>query len=589
MRFYVRVAAAIASLAIAAFIVYRGHEGFLLQVVAEIPFSATQELRVHFNDDTSLLRSAPLKTCAAALRVCAPKDFAHVFDRLPRRLQSIDIVPAKFEGVDIKLYSVSILAPPRLPGAGRAKARKFDLASFTFTDMSPTGVPGSYRTTGPNPLIRVAADMELDSSANTAVTYVTAFILFVVAVWLTAPIVARRGTNLMAISAHLAKLPQIIWRGARPILFYGVLFAIPLLVSEAICRFVIVKFFPTLETQRRLYADDNSTNDFRPKYVGEAYLNYIPATGFTWRGIAQHNEAGYRGTQIPVARVPGKLRILFLGGSTTYDVLVPDPENTYPAQTGRALKKSLSSRQLPFTDVEVINGGMDFATSAEFVTHYIMKYRFYRPDIVVIHTGLNDSMAGAFGNYRPDYTHWRKPVMSVLPLPSALRWTMQSRVIGFPVLWLLNSDNYNNYYWLYDALKLREKNPWYKADVEGVDYFEARTIGFRNNIETVVREIQADNAKVVLFQESVAPYIWRGGDLEKYMNLNKKILEDVAKASGSVLVPFPLSIIQRGRFIDGVHLDEAGASELAEHIAPYIAVAAQNNERRVSGNRSARP
>ncbi|MBI3735066.1 hypothetical protein HY256_00945, partial [Candidatus Sumerlaeota bacterium] len=118
--------------------------------------------------------------------------------------------------------------------------------------------------------------------------------------------------------------------------------------------------------------------------IGYPYLLYICAPNNAERG---HNRYGFRGPEVAVKRSPGIARILFLGGSTTYGPAVA-ADQTYPAQVQSLLKEQLGSK---YTDIEVINGGLPFGTTAELLTHYHFKYHYYRPDIVVINAGGNDA------------------------------------------------------------------------------------------------------------------------------------------------------------------------------------------------------
>jgi hypothetical protein len=61
------------------------------------------------------------------------------------------------------------------------------------------------------------------------------------------------------------------------------------------------------------------------------YLGYVPYPGYKNHGIVQHNEDSYRGNKVPLQKGK-KIRVLCLGGSTTYGHGVAYPHETFPAQ-----------------------------------------------------------------------------------------------------------------------------------------------------------------------------------------------------------------------------------------------------------------
>ncbi|MFX0197131.1 MAG: SGNH/GDSL hydrolase family protein [Candidatus Hodarchaeota archaeon] len=98
-----------------------------------------------------------------------------------------------------------------------------------------------------------------------------------------------------------------------------------------------------------------------------------------------------------------KIRILCLGGSTTWSYCVDFGELSYPAR----LEAYLHEKGY---DVDVINGGVPYYSSAEVLASLCFRGVYTCPDVVLIHTGLND-MEPLMSPcpYRADYSHWRIP------------------------------------------------------------------------------------------------------------------------------------------------------------------------------------
>ena len=132
-----------------------------------------------------------------------------------------------------------------------------------------------------------------------------------------------------------------------------------------------------------------------PKYVPDLRSDYKP-------NVDHHlvNEHGFRygGTE----KKTNTLRIMCVGGSTTWSTGVIDPDPCYP----QALEIYLKSKGF---DVEVINAGVPYHTSLDVLMRLITKGIFYQPDLLLIHTGINDiGPLTSPERYENDYTHWRK-------------------------------------------------------------------------------------------------------------------------------------------------------------------------------------
>ena len=345
-------------------------------------------------------------------------------------------------------------------------------------------------------------------------------------------------------------------------------------LTEIVAWVSLEKFFPRDEVVRQILLRNSKgqvVEDFNS--IGQAYLLYIPAPGFSQGGILQHNEHGYRGPAIPLRRTRAKLRILFLGGSTTYGVGVGDPEKTYPAQLGQILEQqSLEG----VSGVEVINAGLIWGTTAEIMTHYLFKYRYYRPDIVVVNTGANDAQATAQGaNYHPDYSHWRQQLPELRALPPKVRWLMHSRTFALLAIRLFYSDVASG------ALFVRfDDSPppaaWYthaQTDPEKTGQIPEEDLAFKQNLTTIIREIKADGAEVLLVPTRLNPDPHSDGywaEVPDEAARNERILKQLASEFEVDVAPFPAEVISPENWIDSVHLDEEGILEKANHVAESL-------------------
>lgn len=292
----------------------------------------------------------------------------------------------------------------------------------------------------------------------------------------------------------------------------------------------------------------------------QAYLLYVPTPGFAANGVQQNNLQAYRGEAVPLQRTPETLRVLFLGGSTTYGEGVPLPEQSYPAQSGLLLQQSpiLAGRK-----IEVINAGLRWGTTAEILTHYLLKYRYYRPDIVVINPGGNDPVAYLTPSYQPDYSHWRKPPRTLEALPGQSRWLLHSRLASAVIVLLFYPDVAEGSTFVHGG----ENTPswWFKPRHAKELHLDEQA--FYNNLSSVVREIRQDDAQVLLLSYQGNPFdegdqsTWR-----KYYDHEEKVLRHIALEQSVAFAPFPLSNMPANVWVDPSHLNAEGERIKAAYV-----------------------
>lgn len=99
------------------------------------------------------------------------------------------------------------------------------------------------------------------------------------------------------------------------------------------------------------------------------------------------NALGLRGEEFPIAKPPGEIRILCLGGSTTAGEEVREAE-TYPAQ----LQELLQARN-PGTAIRVINGGIPALDVPGSLRLFELNHYRFGADLVTIYHGINDLYA----------------------------------------------------------------------------------------------------------------------------------------------------------------------------------------------------
>lgn len=144
------------------------------------------------------------------------------------------------------------------------------------------------------------------------------------------------------------------------------------------------------------YSFDNRREFLSRLYQPHPYLVTAPRPGAhaEYRGIGYtHNSQGFRGPEI--APKSERLRIVAVGGSTTYGANVTDGRE-WPVRLGELLGPRY----------EVLNFGMLGHSTVEHIALMSLIVPEYRPDILIVHVGLNDLRSMHIRNLAPDYSDY---------------------------------------------------------------------------------------------------------------------------------------------------------------------------------------
>ncbi|MFT7677949.1 MAG: lysophospholipase L1-like esterase, partial [Planctomycetota bacterium] len=165
------------------------------------------------------------------------------------------------------------------------------------------------------------------------------------------------------------------------------------------------------------FSDAELLDPFQPqtdlgRHVSHPYMGYAPkpswASGPESKKVATHNALGFRGPLPQTPKPEGLLRIVCLGGSSTYGTGPSSDKATWPAQLEVHLNKDLKAAG-DKRRVEVINGGSPGWTTFESLANYAFRMVDLEPDLVLVYHATNDAgMAVYQGPVRGDNTHARK-------------------------------------------------------------------------------------------------------------------------------------------------------------------------------------
>lgn len=300
-------------------------------------------------------------------------------------------------------------------------------------------------------------------------------------------------------------------------------------------------------------------------------------------GIRQTNNLGYRNKKDFVFTKDAKVfRILVLGGSTTWGYLLDGPEDAWPSQLEEILNGALSEDS-DFDKIEVINGGLNYATSAELLLHYLFRDRYLDPNIVIVHTGGNDAIPLLFHDYNPDYSDFRPG------------WTANIHNLRRGESFFIRHSNIVKLFyafWLNDSVTLPYINKQAKSFDLRPDYYVQNAkinepIGFERNLRLLLRNIISDGAKPILFpfvMTSDEQFDTLSAESAERVAFTRKIREGslIALAKNNEVMrrlsreyQIPLILLSSEEipteyFLDNAHLSKEGEGIKARFVANQI-------------------
>ncbi|MFH2136971.1 MAG: SGNH/GDSL hydrolase family protein [Candidatus Omnitrophota bacterium] len=335
------------------------------------------------------------------------------------------------------------------------------------------------------------------------------------------------------------------------------LILVSLLLLELVSGYIYAHLPPSLNNGKNL-VDIYLGNAPSSPYSIEPhpYLLYQNTRNYYADGFQQNNSQGYRGKEFDQKKSDSSIRILALGGSTT-DMYpyIKNPNDTWISQLGDMLREKINP------NIETINAGLNYATTAELLASYVFRHQYLNLDILIIHTGGNDIIPLFFENYSPEYTHFRAHGSGIIP--RRFERTLLS-VSSFIKLIYAN--------WLNSTPTVYQSQPY---DLKLIDSKKAlervnqnNCEGFRRNLDTIIKLAKSNGTKVVLFGFLSAK--------EDFLLQNNEVLKGLAKPGALALkknyqimkelselheIPFIIpepSLFDDSWFSDHCHLNEQG-------------------------------
>lgn len=308
----------------------------------------------------------------------------------------------------------------------------------------------------------------------------------------------------------------------------------------------------------------------RPYMIGAGK----PDAQITRNGIRYtQNSAGFRGKDFPTKSQ--KIRIVTIGGSTTYGVGVSD-DDTWPAQLEHQLGNNY----------EVFNLGVPGHSTAEHLAMLSLTLPEYQPDILIMHVGLNDLRNLHVKNLKSDYSNYHAPMLfnsygfcSASPLDRFAS--------GKLAIWLLR--------------EIHVLRPCAFADFEleqdsSHDNEEMTKRLYVRNLETLMAIAKYQGLKPILVPQVLVKERFQGGRLKwwiplieddqliGYLNAYNSLTEEVAKKEGLIFVrEISEQTWTASDFVDPSHLSPDGNRKFAAILQRAVSNMKEQDYRTVAG------
>lgn len=321
------------------------------------------------------------------------------------------------------------------------------------------------------------------------------------------------------------------------------------------------------------------------RYKPHPYFNYVFDGDYRYAdGFKPYNSHGFRAPEWR-KKQPGAIRLVAVGGSTTYGIFSRDGNDVWPA----ILERQLNAAGGPA--VEVVNLGVTAYTLFEVLGVMAMTVPELEPDIVLVNAGVNDAFAACYPDEGgADNTRFRFS-WSVRRLPPLAKIGMKSsytlRVAGFLAMSIdgyLPGDMMN---------AMQHPHPGDEAVLRNAAAASGKY--YRRNLLTVVSLAKNIGAVPVLFTQPLNP-AWEATTTPFYreaVGAHKRInaiIREVGRESGATVIDLSAGMRAPELFVDAVHPNPKGEELQARLVAAGVgAIVGAVRERGPAGPSSASP
>lgn len=366
-------------------------------------------------------------------------------------------------------------------------------------------------------------------------------------------------------------------------------FYFKIFIISALLAFVIVEVwisatvFNTNSNQGKVFCALRAKmrNKNRTEFIEQPYLGYSNhPTPINYDSTFEVNNLGLKRLgKTTVEKPDSTYRILFLGGPSTWGAN-NNIELTFSGIIEKSLNQNnvriLSSR---YKKYECLNAGLLGATSAELLIHYLLKYQYLKPDLIVIHTGFNDAFAylcRTYGvQYQPDYHTTKKIYKDPDYDFGVFRYLLVSKAISYLAIkifyrdFITSSPPYNPFF------KFENYNLWF--DIGNDSIFSPKYNAFYNNLKSLITVAKSNKQKVLLVPEFYYKYdpLFGKNNEESFKEgflANERFMQKLSVDLGVELCPLKIKNFTPDMFPpeEDRYVNEKGEAMKAKLVLPYI-------------------
>ncbi len=322
---------------------------------------------------------------------------------------------------------------------------------------------------------------------------------------------------------------------------------------------------------------ENLITQGQPSFYEQPYLYYSNNPGLlNYKSETEVNNLGLRQKEeTKIVKLDSTYRILFLGGPATWSMM-NDGQKAFPALIEKSLNQKIQNYNQSYSKVECLNAGLRGGTSAEFLTHYVFKFQYLQPDLIVLHCGFNDAvnyLCQSYNiEYQPDYHTTRKFVQESPPMSPLIRFLLHSKAMSYVVIRFMYSDyiyrvpHGNPFY------RFKNENLWFQYGNDSM--FASGYNAFYNNVKNLVLLAHSKQQRVLfapdVYYETNYDTIFGKSNKETLVSGLYKNYEFINRLSAEMNVP--VCTLTRKHFTDEMFLpgDDRYVNEKGEVMKAYL-------------------
>lgn len=274
------------------------------------------------------------------------------------------------------------------------------------------------------------------------------------------------------------------------------------------------------------------------------------------------NKAGFRGPELDSPKPEGRIRIGFLGGSTTFCAEVTDNASTWPHLVTDALREASGGKEIDY-----VNGGAPGFSSKHSITNLEARVAPQDPDVLVIYHCTNDlnldtieaaEERGIFSGKAEDPSWLGRMSMAWFLVEKNQRVKARQSREGQELLDVRADELSHQFAARLDTLLTKAKET---ADVVAICTFQ-----------TKARRDQTPEVQLASFNTSLyyMPYMSVETLLDGFDEYNR-VIREAAERNGVLLIDTDGWIPgDSEHFVDSVHMSDAGAERMAACVSEAL-------------------